>query len=381
MKQIRQINKMPAILIATAVFVLGSGPAFAGAFDFQNKLELGVSAGYNTDYWRIGGSKLASRAGALGDNRETALSTETIAGGVQSYLASQLVGIDFMPLGKVDNVTVTDANVSDLTGSGSALSVNGINADAQVNYHIFPWLFIRSGANINIGLPVEYTLKGRFVGTVNARTVISGTPATFNVVEAVAIDVTEEATYRVSGSDIEIPILLGFNLVNAENFSSYAAIGVNITIGGYKEELSGKRTASSSSASDGFTELGQAFGPRPGDFDSVTNENNATLLGLHWLIGMKYQIMPNLFAFTELRWLRSAAIDTETVTSGADSVADSVIGGVLNNIATGADAASSPLGGISKGYSARWALGITYALSLGESSSSVPVDPEAQQSN
>ena len=96
----KQINKMPAILIATAMFVLGSGSVFAGAFDFQKKLEFGLGAGFNTDYWGIGGSKVAPRSG----------------------VPTAIAGND--------------------PAQAGPLSVNGINADAQINYHILPLAFL-----------------------------------------------------------------------------------------------------------------------------------------------------------------------------------------------------------------------------------------------
>ena len=109
--------------------------------------------------------------------------------------------------------------------------------------------------------------------------------------------------------DIEIPVLLGFNLVNTENFSAYTATGVNIGFGGYKETVSGSATISSALA---------PIASLPDSFSDVTNEYNATTLGLHWLVGIKYKITEDLFVFTELKWLNAASFVKVATTSGTD---------------------------------------------------------------
>ena len=54
-------------LIKLIVFLLcfGSSSIYAGMFDLVGDVEFGLGLGFNADYWNIGSSKIAPRAGTI----------------------------------------------------------------------------------------------------------------------------------------------------------------------------------------------------------------------------------------------------------------------------------------------------------------------------
>ena len=193
----------------------------------------------------------------------------------------------------------------------------------------------------------------------------------------------------MSGLDIEVPILLGFNLIKTDNFSAYTAIGINLSFGGYEETLSGSREGAYDALKESLPN---------GDFDVVTNEYSAFQIGLQWLGGIKYKMMDNVSIFTEVKWLDAAGIiDREgTATKGnpdgtkdendaadAKAATKSALGGslnggiatsdqvsLINNTDKGGDVGvlgitpkNNVISALNRSY-VRWVIGATYTLDL-----------------
>ena len=200
---------------------------------------------------------------------------------------------------------------------------------------------------------------------------------------------TETINYKVSVLDIEIPLLLGFNLIKTDSFSAYTAIGVNLSFGGYEETLSGSRK----DAPELLTLATKGLIAN-GDFDAVTTKHSAFQIGLQWLGGIKYKLMDNVSIFTEVKWLRAAGLldKTGTATKGKfdgtatkeeNDIADvkaatnSVLGAGINaavgrngvaliNNTEGKDknvSGNNVTSALNRSY-VRWVIGATYTLDL-----------------
>ena len=360
MKSIK--TKLTTLIVSLLFF--GSTSVYAGAFDLVGDIELGLGFGFNSDYWNIGSTKIGPRAGAVSvfkktqgndiiEGNDSSIGLErTFKGGARTALdkigpglrmaandparspleMAQLRGLAPIIEGQVDAAVDAIAITGDFSGSGSATSVNGVNIDIQANYHIFSWLFFRSGATIDIALPVEFSLESKFT-IKNAPSYTPGDTA----IAAADVSFTDTVTYKVSGLDIEIPLLLGFNLIKTDSFSAYTAIGVNLSFGGYEETLSGSRSGSPDSL--------KASLPN-GDFGTVSNKHNAFQVGLQWLGGIKYKLMDNVSIFTEVKWLRAAGIIDRTGTASQRKL-DETGTPEENKAAKAADdkaASASPLG-------------------------------------
>ncbi len=401
--------KMKMKTLAVSLLFFGSTSVYAGAFDLANDLEIGIGLGLNTNYWNIGRSKIGPRAGLVSLSEktngagiaqgltdfagalvrlesssliDTAKSNRDTAAGVVA-MATQAGTVTPMQLGALASAEATlrgteasveafisgiGITVGEFSGSGSATTVNGVNIDIQVNYHVFSWMFVRAGAAIDIAVPTEFSLESEFI--------LAGIPVLGPSPTVVGGTFTERVSYKVSGLDIEIPILFGFNLIKTDNFSGYAAIGVNLALGGYEETLSGSISKVSSSLE---AIIEDALGVANGDYDAISNKYNTFQVGLQWLVGMKYKIMDNISIFTEVKWLDSANIIAKTGTQAADAespATGSVLGRAFNSeeVVSASNqvslvddedkAATNNVTGLLNRSYVRWVFGATYSLDL-----------------
>ena len=292
-------------LITLIVFLLcfGSTSVYAGIFDLVGEIEFGLGAGFNSDYWNIGKTKIEPRARTIAylNKIKGADVVQARDPEIQKVIRKFLTDDPDFPPSSIESAVIgLGVTGRRFAVSGTSISVSGINVDIQANYHIFSWLFLRSGATIDIAIPTEFALRNRFT--------ISNLPDVGED-DLRSASFTETVTYKVSGLDIEVPILLGFNLIKTDNFSAYTAIGVNLSFGGYEETLSGSR----SGTPDVFKDL-----LPNGDFDAVTNKYDAFQIGLQWLVGIKHQFTDNISIFTEIKWLEAANIIDKTGTKIPD---------------------------------------------------------------
>ncbi len=365
--------KIKLIIWTVTLLFLGSNSIFAGIFDLINDIETGIGIGYNVNYWNLATSKIGTRAGGI--------SVFTKTNGAR---IAEVAEEKFIKLAEdSDNQTIKDeveslkVTGSNFTGTGTGASLNGFNIDFQANYHIFNWFFLRSGATIDIAAPQEFSLTG----TLNLKSKVLNS------------ELTDTVNYKVSGLDIEIPFLLGFNLINTDNFNAYGAVGLNFVFGGYKEVFSGTRQFASSELIHLAEREGIDLKGR-GDLTSVANQYNAFQIGIQWLLGIKYKMTKNISIFTEVKWLNAGGIVDRTGTAAQETDDDNLnlatkspIGAALNlaasvsarNGATDSDTDTSidvvaPVSSeknaennvtalLNRSY-VRWVLGATYMFDL-----------------
>ena len=338
---------------------------FAGPFTFINDLEIGGGFGYNIDYWSLGSTKILPRARSAG-GKGLQQQGETFRVAIELDLRTQSV---------FSNAVVKQ---TDFRGSGGALTMDGVNLDGQILYHIFPWLFARVGFTVDIPVPVEYS-----VGADYGIKAVSDGPdvASFS----------QQASYRVEGLDFEVPVMLGFNLVSLGQFSVYGVIGASFTFGGYRETFSASDTLNlTSEASDELKTALDLVGIVSKSYENVINEYGAFQVGLHWLFGFKYKIKKTISIFAEMKWLNSASLltiqGTQELTEGGEGgVKDNdaahrgtLLGEALNDAGTSNEtrvrtlgsgaravaANASVAGTLTRTYQARWVVGVTYGIDL-----------------
>ena len=337
---------------------------FAGPFTFINDLEIGGGFGYNIDYWSLGSTKILPRARSAGGK------------GLQQQGETFRVAIelDLRTQGVFSNAVVKQ---TDFRGSGDALTMDGVNLDGQILYHIFPWLFARVGFTVDIPVPVEYS-----VGADYGIKAVSDGPdvASFS----------QQASYRVEGLDFEVPVMLGFNLVSLGQFSVYGVIGASFTFGGYRETFSASDTLNlTSEASDDMRAAFNSGNIGSKSYEKVINEYGAFQVGLHWLFGFKYKIKKTISIFAEMKWLNSASLltiqGTQELTEGGEGVSNAdaahrgtLLGQALNDAGTSNEtrvrtlgsgaravaANASVAGTLTRTYQARWVVGVTYGIDL-----------------
>ena len=63
--KIIQIKLITLIKLIVFLLCFGSSSIYAGMFDLVGDIEFGLGFGFNADYWNIGSSKIAPRAGTI----------------------------------------------------------------------------------------------------------------------------------------------------------------------------------------------------------------------------------------------------------------------------------------------------------------------------
>ena len=301
-------------------------------------LSFGLSFGFVTDMFKQG-DKLKQAAFKAGGG---ALET-TYANAKASTNGCVNVGLG-----------LTDTECS-YKGEGSSVALNGLDIGLRVQYDIMPWLFVRSGANFVLGLKNTYTL-------------------TRTQTTAAGLTTTNTGTMTANGSIIEIPLLVGFNLISTEKSSMYFAAGLAFNSASYETVLSASQTVSAGTAIT---------------YMDVINTTKQSGIGVMWLIGGKTRVADGISVFGEVKFLSAAAVAKDAVTgtkndaaqvtatnnyantnaaannfAGSMASADTVNTTSLLQNGTGANfnaAHGSGSGGLDLSYT-RWQIGVQYEM-------------------
>jgi hypothetical protein len=326
-------NMKKLISVFAALALVGAASAQAPAMAAKGMgLSFGVSAGYVTDMFKQG-DNLKKLAGATGggaaataySNAQSATSCNSVTGSAGSTACSA-------------------------SGEGSSVSLNGIDLGLKVQYDVNDWLFVRSGLNYVIGLKNTYAL-------------------TTNYTTAGSVAISDTATVTANGSQLEIPMLVGFNLIKNEKSAMYFAAGLAYESGSYDFNIAVSRTQSAGTATV---------------FTDVTNTTKQSGLGIMWLAGGKTRIANGISIFGEIKFLSAAAAkegavtgttnvagtaayanSTTNNTSGAFLGGTTGAGATLPSVIQGTGAnyggAATGTGGLDLSYT-RWQVGVQYEM-------------------
>ena len=280
----KQLKKQLKVLLIFSLFTFNVSQVSAGMFDLENSLNFGLGIGYNTDHF----------------NRSEIAESAFMVGGVLEREERAL--FDNLLLSKNGNTSTLNIN-----SSGEKASLGGFNIDAKVQYEIFSWLFARTGFVANISLPVEhhYERKARIKYNISGNK-IENEEYNFSI------------TNRYSGVHMEIPVLLGFNLLKTEKSLLYVAAGINIMFGGFNHEMNWSQKIGGALRSQGNTgsdptarallsrmEAVSTTGSGADVNRTITNEIRLPFtVGLYWLAGVQYEMWKNISIFAEIRQLK-----------------------------------------------------------------------------
>lgn len=307
----------PAVAAAPASREVASGTAMG--------LRFGLSFNYATDLFKQGDNlkKLAGAAG--GGAAEKAYSNANSAPACVAVTG------------------VAGSSNCSASGSGDAVSLNGLDIGLRVEYDILPWLFVRTGGNYILGLKNTYELTTRFT---------SG-----------GVDISDKSTVTANGSIIEIPLLIGVNLIQNDSSSFYFAGGVAYNIASFDYGISTVRTQSAGT---------------PPTFTDVNNTTKLNGLGIMWLVGGRTKIASGLSLFGEVKYLSAAAVKAGAVTgttneagktyatgsntaAGFFSAAGADLPAVIQGTGSNYGGSATGTGGLDLSY-VRWQIGVTYDL-------------------
>jgi len=210
---------------------------------------------------------------------------------------------------------LTLADTTGFTGtSGSGTSLTGVDISLNLSYSITPYLFARTGFTYGLVLSEEYKY----------------TTATFDY------------GVKYSGSQMEIPLLLGFNLLKVDKSSVYFAVGIDFNIVSYEIVDSSTQTGADT---------------------SVTQTFSGSTIGLLWLTGATYEVSPGLSIFAEVKFLNATPVATdERQVAGTSDANPSAFDASGNTAATKATAATTvPKTLMNAGYT-RWSIGVNKSL-------------------
>ncbi|MBX3720465.1 MAG: hypothetical protein KF713_01385 [Turneriella sp.] len=233
-------------------------------------LHIGIGGGYETNVLnRSGQSVYGGLAGG---------------GGVTDFVSRLNSG----NLCGTGGLGVTGATACSATGDGKKTSTAGIDMSLNVRYDFgqlfgLP-IFIRSGFTYVLGMKNTYSIS------VDASL---GSSNTLN----------QTLTYNSESSVMEIPALIGFELVKTDKGSVYVAGGINYSIGTFKHSLAAQDTGTGAYAASTKT------------WTTVENEIKGKTIGIQYIVGGTINLTSNVTLFGELKWLKSA--DSSATISGA----------------------------------------------------------------
>lgn len=241
---------------------------------------------------------------------------------------------------------VGTANLGSVSSSGTANSISGINLNLRLEYDIMPWLYARSGFGYTLGLKNTYELaftkldlgfynNGGFNAATNGTTVDSS------------------ATLTVTANQMEIPILVGFNLLKNDVGTIYFAVG-----GAY---VSGTVDSKLTSTDTGITNT----------IKDIENKTTVSGFGILSIIGGRVKIANNLSLFGEVKFLSMAKVGVDMEVTRADAsgstLANATRAGVVMNsnfkmeTLTATTKATAVTKGLDLSYT-HWNVGVDYAL-------------------
>lgn len=253
------VPAMPAVAAPSAASAMASGKAMG--------LSFGLSVGFVTDMFKQG-DKLKNAAGAAG------------GGGTKQTYANASSANSCASVGG------SAGTACSATGDGSSVSLNGIDIGLKVQYDINSWLFVRSGGNYILGLKNTYNISNSIVNT--------------------GVTIDTKSTMTNTGSIIEIPALLGINLISNDKGTLYFAGGIAYNIGQYDVTVSATQTRSAGTATT---------------YHDVTNTTKLNQLGVMWLVGGKTKITDSITLFGDVKFMSAAGVGEGKVTGTGENAA------------------------------------------------------------
>jgi len=154
------------------------------------------------------------------------------------------------------------------SGTGKSSANSGIDANLVIEYDILPWLFVRSGVGRATGLKNTYTMS-RTVG-----------------------GATENLTVTTNANQLEIPGLVGLNLINTSTGSLYFAAGVALIQADYTATVSATNSTGTA-------------------YKDVENKISPSTLGFNYIIGGRVKISDGINLFGEVKFLNASAAGVE----------------------------------------------------------------------
>jgi len=161
-------------------------------------------------------------------------------------------------------INPTGAGTTTVTGSGKGTSLNGIDANLVLEFDLTSWLFLRSGVGRTTGLKNTYELS-------------TTTGATTNT-----------ATLTVTANQLEVPGLLGLNLINTSAGSVYFAAGAAWISGDLTQTLSATTTTAGTTYKD------------------VETKFSTSTLGFMYVLGGRVKVTDSISLFGEVKFLSAA---------------------------------------------------------------------------
>ena len=201
-------------------------------------------------------------------------------------------------------VNPTGAGAVTVSGDGKGTAINAIDANLTVELDLTSWLFLRSGVGRATGLKNTYTLTRTSAAS------------------------TETSTLTATANQLEVPGLLGLNLLNTSAGSLYFAGGVAFVSADYTLNLSTTTTAAGTTYKD------------------VETKFATTTLGFMYIIGGRVKLSDSISLFGEVKFLSASkgGIDLDrtkndgTSTYATGSTTGATITSKLTNLAPGTDA-------------------------------------------
>ncbi len=390
--------------IFTVLFLWSANSIYADMFDIQNGIRFGLGFGYNQDY--LNQSKRLSILanyfgnGGLEQDHKSRSALEDVFSEEGTGLSQELGGCPDTPFileapkpisgPGIPEGTAIDpvfskflsSSCSANNGTGTGASLNGFEIDLNVQYNLFPWLFLKTGFTFGLTIPLEYSifsnLEGGFDKEISVGVYDEDTRAgdavhsngeriilnelSPSIENLVIFDST--TNLRFSGYHFQLPILIGLNLFKNDVSSFYFLGGVSISFARLTKEIS----------SNHILREGDSLFVRF-ELENVRNNINAISVGLLWGLGGEYEIYENVSLYAEVRFLKNIVSNAEV--SGTEKVegqkyasdaleAEFIESMDRGSIAKPLQSASSDIGGNTTDIlnldNIRWLVGTTYRL-------------------
>ncbi|MCB1200533.1 MAG: hypothetical protein KDK41_07790 [Leptospiraceae bacterium] len=223
-------------------------------------------------------------------------------------------------------------------------SFSGIDASLRVEYDILPWLYARTGFNYAQVFSQEYAFT--------ATNLNNGVNSTTNT-----------ATFSMKGDMIEIPLMIGLNLIQTETSAIYFAVGPTFVSGGVDYTLSATGTRKA------------ADGGAAATFKDVNAKLSTSTFGVAYALGGRVQIADNITVFGEVRYLAAAKVGVEiektrqdgsSVYANQNVLADGLLTGIGTDGIAKFDTYTAAqkkqdVDGMDFSYT-RWNVGVNYSL-------------------
>ena len=239
------------------------------------------------------------------------------------------------------------------SGSSSSFPLP-IEGDFFFHWEFLNWMFLRSGLSFNYLPPSVVNLGLQYLGEVagieiqGVTKVLNGAglDVSLNTV-GTAVKVNSKATTSITGWNVLLPLMLGFNFYHDDDRAIYFAFGLALSTTSITSKLTGNQSINIIVRDDnscGPTGIGDTPGeicniPVNLTYNDIVNSFTAIAQpGLESVLGFRHRIKNNLFFHLELRTLTAGGIVTKkgTVKEEGKSYADITVAGLLMGLVGGA---------------------------------------------